>query len=618
MSGKKIAAGLGIVGLLVVLFFGYLLSQWEGPYGNKSDPVSSSFRHLGSGQHIRIKETITVYKRRSSGFTHKGSSFKLVYKGAEVTPEELDKWLKAGNPGTAASSLIFEVVELAADDFLLMVDTGTTGAYAVVRVHLDGAPAAVRAEVIKLGAEYSQHGHFTQARVPGWTRVVTHAGSQFMIRHAPFRVVALGAGQLAKVQFPLAFLVGEEKQKQQIQFKVIDLNEGTTLAALALDADCFSLPEFSFDDANPTSADPAEDDQRVYFGYGPKWWDKNIAWGAQTSSLTLRPGQTLAGRTPRALSIRNEEPKADEALPQPVLHAQPLAAPLLDEREIDQVPVLGKNCEKLNPKGFKEAQSQGPYLEAIDVVDFCLDGGGAVAAALRAKACGTPARSSIFSTAGVTVNEVSFIYQPVDQARKPVRVVVPEIDAGAESFMRIDAPEEKGSHRLRQAFVLNERQVMFKARSQGPWQVYLVTAADKGFSLQWVGSYAYPRGPFLNIGNGSYLYDTSSGVLVRKNPFGYLDNIMGLVTSQDHNVVTAYANDGKVRVRVLRFTPEALMQEQLVSKLDIPASCFTATGLLQDDLPLAARQPWFDNNFVWSADRSKVSLKTPCRPRWGA
>lgn len=617
MSGKEVASGLGIVGLLVVLFYGYLFSQWEGPYGNKSDPVSSSFRHLGSGQHIRIKETITVYKSRASGFTHNGSSFDLVYKGVEIKSEELEKWLKASSAGSGEWSLIFDVVELAADDFLLMMGTETIGSYAVARVYLDGEPAAMRAEVIKLGEERSDRGDFRQSRVAGWSRVVTHAGSQFMIRHAPFKVVPLGSGQLAKVQYPFAFLVDEHEQKQQIQFKVIDLNDGKMLASLDLGTECFALPEFFFNDSKPYSSDPTEDDSKVNYGYGPRWWDKNIAWAAQSSTLTLRPGHTLAGRAPRALSIRNEVAKVDEAGPQPAIHAQPVASPLLEESEIDQVPVLGKNCEKLNPRGFKDAQSRGPYLEAIDVVDFCLHGGGAVAAQSRAKACGTPARASIFSTPGVTVNEVSFLYRPLDETRKAVKVVVPEIDANGERFMSVDVPEEKDTHRLRQAFVLNESQVMFKARGQGPWQVYLVSLKDADFSLQYVDSFAYPHGPFVNIGSGGYLYDTSSGVLVRKKPFGFLDRVTGIVASQDQSVATLYVDNDKVHVRVLGFTAEALMQEQVLSTLEVPASCFAATGLLPEDLPMAARQQWFDKHFVWSADRAKVSLKTPCRPRWG-
>jgi hypothetical protein len=109
-----------------------------------------------------------------------------------------------------------------------------------------------------------------------------------MIRHAPFQMVSLGRGALAKVEYPYAFLVTDEDEGgPRLEFRAVNVNDGKTAASLKLDRSCLSWPRFSFDwKPDVVIADPGN--PKTEFDEGPAWWDEHIEWNGQSAALGLR------------------------------------------------------------------------------------------------------------------------------------------------------------------------------------------------------------------------------------------------------------------------------------------------------------------------------------------
>lgn len=385
-------------------------------------------------------------------------------------------------------------------------------------------------------------------------------------------------------------------------------------SSLTLGRDCFAMPRFSFDHPKLDALDTTENDEEVKYRYGPKWWDKNIEWKAQPPALQLRTEHILAAPAATYFSVQHEKYAKSEEVRTRAHTNEPMASssPLFNEAEIDQVPVLTKNCAQNNPNGVKKAQTMTAESKQIDVAVFCLQDS-PVDPALRAKACGTPTRKQVFAGAAVTVNEVTFLYQPTNQKTAPIQIVVPEIESEGEKFISVGGSEKTESEILKEAFVLNNSQVLFKARGNGPWQVYLMSAKEKDFSVDNVGWFAFPSGPFVGMGKDAFLYDRKSDVLIRKKPFGYADRVTGLADIQDQTAVAAHVNKDQIYVRVLRFAADPQMKEQAVSTLEASVACFGKDDVIENEMTMAERQQWFNKYFVWSSDKSTVSLKTPCR-----
>jgi hypothetical protein len=216
------------------------------------------------------------------------TAYDVVYKGKKVSREKLGKLLDLENFATENSASIYDAVELQADDFLLILTRSSqVAAYAMARVRVDATTFALRTEVVKLGGEDSAYQWFPGSRLPGWSRAVSSKDEQFMIRHAPFQMVSLGHGALAKVEFPYAFLATDENDGPRIEFRAVNVNDGKTAASLKLDKYCFSWPQFSFD-WKPGVVIVNPIDPKIEFSDGPAWWDKHIDWDRQSHALRLR------------------------------------------------------------------------------------------------------------------------------------------------------------------------------------------------------------------------------------------------------------------------------------------------------------------------------------------
>ncbi len=617
MSKKGWGIGLGVAGVVALVFFGipvliviaYLLINLFSQFNGRTTD-------MGSGQEIRVQKTVTQYEDWNTGRRQR-TEYKLVVKGSKISSAELKKLLDVSVPGITESLTIVDAVELQANDFLLMLSKESqTDAHVVTRIHLDAKTAAVQTELIKLGGQDSVYNRFLDSRLPGWARVVNTSGAQFMIRPSPFQVVPLGRGALAKVEFPFAFLASDEGKGPEIVFSAVDLKDGKISSTLKLNKACFSLPRFSFDDRTLDALDKPEDDDNVKYNYGPAWWAKSIEWRPTTVELLLKNDHTLAAPAPKVFSIQHVVERPAEVRSRVSGNATSTSDLVSDnEGEIDQIPVASKSCATENPNGYKRAQSARASAEQLDVASFCLQPGWPVDSAIRDQACGAPTRKKIFSGNGVTVNEVSFLYQPSAVKKPPIQIVVPEIESNGKRNVSVGDPEGRAEVILKEAFVLNGIQVLFKARSGGPWLVFLLTTDDKNFTLRRIGEFSYPSRAFSSLGQDGFLYDTSSGALVRKKPFGYLDSLHGLAAIQDQRGVAVFVDDSKIHMRVMQFTADSRMEQLPVSTLEVHDSCFTKEDTRPDEMTTEERQLWFNKYFVWSNDKTKVSLKTACQQR---
>lgn len=616
MNIKRWIVGFSIIGLLGgFYFFGQILIvSCALIFSAVKSQFESQSSYISSGQKIRIRKTVMPYDNWSTGTRSEKTDFTLYVKGSKIDETDLKNWLDKKNPGVVEYPTIFDAVELKADDVLIILAKGTNGdSYPLVHLYLDPFTSALQTDVIGLDGKESQYNWFPDSRLPGWVRAVNVDGSQFMIRLSPFQVVSLGHGELLKIEFPLAYLASDQQKEPHISFRIVDLNDGKVAGLLKLDKDCFTLPGFSFDHPKLDALDLLEDDQHVKYKYGPKWWDKNVEWNQQTSTLKLKIDHTLAAPPARVMSIQNEVVKrVPESVPDDTNQAIAASPSIFNESEIDQIPIVTKNCAQQNPNGVVTAQSMPARTENIDAAAFCLQPDWPVDPAIRHKVCGTSARKKIFFKNSVTVNEVTFLYHPLDQKKKAVQIVVPEVETNGKKFIQLEDPETNRPLNIKEAFVLNENQLIFKARSEGPWVVYLLNAQEKEFNLQKIGEFGYPSGPFVLVGKDRFLYDTKSAILIRKNPFGYLDRLTDLISIESDKAVASYIEGDKLHLRVIQFTSDSRMEEQASSALEVSIPCFASDDLPERQMTMAQRQRWFDKYFVWAGDGSNISLKTSC------
>lgn len=290
MSGKQWGLGVALAALVgIVYFFGPILFVLVATLIEAGSGKGAHSEVIGSGQNLKVRKIVTPHRSWDTGSAFEITTYDVLYKGKEVSREKLGKMLGLEHFATENSASIYDAVELHADDFLLILTRSSQEVgYAMARVRVDAATSALRAEVMTLGGEDSEYQWFPGSRLPGWSRAVSTKGEQFMIRHAPFQMVSLGRGALAKVEFPYAFLATDENNGQGIEFRAVNLNDGKTAASLKLDRYCFSRPRFSFD--WKPRADIAETgDRKTEFSDGPDWWDKHIEWDGQSAALRLRP-----------------------------------------------------------------------------------------------------------------------------------------------------------------------------------------------------------------------------------------------------------------------------------------------------------------------------------------
>lgn len=294
MRGKQWGLGVALTALVgIVYFFGPILVVLVASLVGAGSGWGAHSEDIGSGQNLNVRKIVTRHRSWDTGSPFEVTAYDVLYKGKKVSREKLGKLLGLEDFATENSASIYDAVELQADDFLLILTKSSQEVgYAMARVRVDAATSALRAEVVKLGGEDSGYQWFPGSRLPGWSRAVSSTGEQFMIRHAPFQMVSLGRGALAKVEFPYAFLATDENNGPRIEFRAVNVNDGKTVAYLKLDKYCFSWPQFSFD-WKPGVVIANPEDRKIQFSGGPAWWDEHIDWDGQSVALRLRSAVVL-------------------------------------------------------------------------------------------------------------------------------------------------------------------------------------------------------------------------------------------------------------------------------------------------------------------------------------
>lgn len=604
-----------IISVVTVLGIGFILFLFPGLFvllmtlvSGAKNQINAQTQTLTSGQNIKIDKKVTPYQDWNTGSARESTEFNLTVHGSVIDSEKLKNLINAKHPETLQFPTVYDVVEMQPDDVLLSVTKDSQGgSYPTVRLHIDPTTQEAVADLLTFDGKESQFNWFPESRIMGWSRVVNTDGHQFLIQHSPFKVVSLGAGDLVKVDFPMAFLAQTARDKNKVYFRAIDLVGGKEVNNLELDGQCFTLPRFSFDYPKVDGQDISESDDDVKFIYGPKWWDKNIDF--KNSILQLKTDHVLAAPAPKVLSVTyqpiNYNTEAEQS-------GDAIAASTYGDDEIDSIPLIIKSCAKENPKGYQKAKSLTAIAENISVSEFCLSSGFSIGADIKNKVCGAIARKQMFSKNGVVVNQASFTYHPLKKESKPVAVTSPELEFKGKKYIYLQGQTDYDEiQHLKEFYILNPNQVLFKARGMGPWHLHLVTADEKEQKLQYVGSYAYPGSPFETFEDGQYMYMRRSGGLVRKNPFGYIDFVQGVLTVQAGRAVTfsIFDDEKTLHLSISSFTQTSLMDQNYIWTGKIALECFAKDELPTAQMTVQQREQWFKKYFNWAAGSEQVQLK---------
>lgn len=609
-----IIAGLVVVGFAVLCFispsFYILVSSLV--MGIKNEATAQRTL-IGSGQKIKYRKKTTDYQDWNTGSNRTRTQFTLYFDGSALDSKDLKKLIEVKNPGAADNPTVYDAVEMQADDLLVALSKDGQGvSYLIARFHLDTAKK-LQVDLVKLGKEDSQYNWFPNSRLPGWSRVISTDDNQFMIQHSPFKVIPLGAGDLINVEFPYAFMAANQYKKDDIYFSQVNLNDGKVVADLALSKECFVMPRFSMNHPLLEDDDMTESDDEVKFNYGPKWWAKTIApYSGNDGKLKLALGHPLLAPAQKVISVVNPRPPK---YPQPVAanssnEPQAESPDFFGEEEIDRIPMITRQCAKENPEGFTKAQKLPATAQTVSISEFCLDPNWAVNAEQKAKVCGIPTRKKVFSKNTLTINETTITYHPSAKDSKPISVTVPEIQTGDKKMIYITHPESQEMQSIKEYFIISDNQVLIKARTEGPWNMYVLTANEDKVKVNFMGSFAYPGSELEETEDKDFLYMRRSSILIRKNPLGYLDRLLGFLATKQKNAASFYVmeDEKELHLHVRSFEPDMSAEAKILWSAKIATKCFG------DDLPNAEmtvnqREAWLKKYFNWSTDNDKLILR---------
>jgi hypothetical protein len=521
---------------------------------------------LSTGEAIGIEKKTTKYNDWATGMPREREAFNIKFKGSPLSIDDIKEQINKKHPGLLESPTIYDAVKLSPDDILILVakDSQGTG-YPLIRIHNKDQ---MTAELIEVGEDHSEYNWFPDSRLQDWYRVVNHKRDQFMIRSRPFKIINIGQGQLTKVEYPLVFLTDENHKGDAANFKVYNLEEGKVIAQLALSKECFRLPSFSFDHPKLDRDNMTENDEAVQYNYGPKWWDKNFDY--QNSKLKLKSDHVITAPPKKVYSILHQG------------------------HEVDQFDMKTMDCSNINPNGSKTAKTHYTESEQITLNEFCLLDNLAVDRALQKKACGSLQRKEIFNRGKVKLLEIKFSYQPEKIKSQAVEVVTYVMESQGKPYIQVANPDST-TDVIQNAFILNEKQLLLKARSDGPWQLYLVTIADKDPRIEHVLTYAYPDTSYEESEDHSSYFEKSSGVLVRKTPYTLFDYKKEIISAKQDVFVSSYTSEKNEYVLNLNDWNDKTKWTKSFSK-----TCFKEIPDVTWSLP--RRERWLREHFTFVKD----------------
>lgn len=558
---------------------------------------------------LKKVETKDSYQDWNTGMQRERISENIESNGKNVTADEIAELVHKKHPGLMPYPEIMSVMALSSKEMLVIMARDSQGEpYPLIRLIQKGSTQ--QAELVQVDAEKGlYYNWFLDSRVEGWSRVWARSG-QYMIQHSPLKIVALGQGELAKVEDGKAFLV--ENRAGELLFYVIDLATAAKISELKLDRDCFASPSFFFNHPLLERNDQTEDDQQVKFNYGPKWWDKTIHFDLATKKLSLKKTHRLL--TPPAGLLAVNYVKSKAGSDDGGYSVQAAAVSRVGETDdSDVIPRIIKDCKMKNPYGFKESQKEKPYItEAISAEELCLNEVEAIPKKIIQSVCGSIKSKTIFSSASFSIVEKIFTYTPYLKEKKPNQISTQVIKTGQKSIQYLSSHEFQEPQRITGTFVLNPQQVLAVARGTGPYNYYLLSNASD-FSISYLGDYAFPSSEFESMGGNRFLYNSRARILIQKNPFK-LSKYAGLILKVSDQYKVNYSDDDKKYFYLYVSNIQDFENPKEIAKYKIAAECLEITKPLQS-LRFDEKEKWFDHRFNISRDgKLKLSFETKkCR-----
>ena len=130
---------------------------------------------------VKIDRTETPYTDWATGMHRTKVDFQLHFDQFSLGFNDVKKLINAQHPGLLEAPTIYDAVQLAQDDILLIVSRDSQGEpYPILRVHFQNK--ILEAELIELGGIGSPYNWFPDSRLPGWVRAIGADGQNYLIR----------------------------------------------------------------------------------------------------------------------------------------------------------------------------------------------------------------------------------------------------------------------------------------------------------------------------------------------------------------------------------------------------------------------------------------------------
>lgn len=570
------------------------------------------FSTLSNAEELKIDKTETTKTNWVTGGKQVSSEFKIMSLNKEVSLQQIQLLVNQQKPGLLTYPSIYDAVQLKNNDILMIVSKDSQGNnYPVLRIRTQDKNLQV--DILDFGGDGSAYNWFPDSRLKGWIRVIGADQNQYMIQGSPFKIINLGKGDLAKVDFPWAFMALDNRNEDKIEFKVINLNSGQSVTSLKLEKNCFILPTLSFNHPRLERENFNKDDKNVGYNYGPEWWDKNLEFiSTSLPQLKLKKNHVISAPAAKILSIRFNEAEAKKGTsfvsdqPKQNFESDNWQS---DSIEIDQLPFKNSNCAVVNPVGTEKAKLEYNEIVTSTAKEFCLNEDTVIEPAVKAKVCGKVSRNTAFSYKGHSIIEAQFDYHPliatVKKSSYPISAI--EFSSQGTSYQYFSNSEGSENDLIHSYLVLSENQLLFKARGSGPWNFYFVDIKDEKFELHKVASFGYPGDEAEYVKEKDFVYFSKGQLLIQRSPFKIWQSANQLFHIIDHYAFTVY----QFKNSELVFSALDLSGSELINYSwgkaevwsgQVPIKC------VKDMSTVLEKSKWFSQNLIWDAQKKSLDF----------
>lgn len=275
-------------------------------------------RRSPSSHGLYIEKLVVKSRDWNTGGLIAHNVFKIKIDGHEVGIERLKALVNDRYADLLQYPTLLDVTAVDQNSWLLIFSISSNDrSYPVVQLVF--AENLLDTKLINIGTAGSAYSWFPLSRLGGWIRVVGDDESQYMI-HAtsPLKVVNLGKGDVAKIDYPIAFLVDGFTDRQFLIARAVELETGKELAKLKLSREQFGFPQFLFDHPVDLHDLTPEYDKYVHYDEGPQWWDQNFIFVfGENSRIELKENHVLPRPVTKELITPVRPPAATAACVDP-------------------------------------------------------------------------------------------------------------------------------------------------------------------------------------------------------------------------------------------------------------------------------------------------------------